>query len=189
MAEDREYGKQEAGHAWRPTRQEWVLGCGAVLLAVVLWLVLRPAGEAPWNDRAITANFQGLTIQKPVAPEEAGQTQGDVHVVIRYRLKNGTGKAYPMPEPTHGVLMKSLTGGGWQEVDSVLWDQRMKIPAGKTAEVEFDMAVPSSDEGVSEDPEQGKDVMAAGMARLRSIENLTFFDYERHYVIHLPRGW
>ncbi|HEX3662068.1 MAG TPA: hypothetical protein VHU89_11585 [Acidobacteriaceae bacterium] len=168
---------------------DWVLGTGVIVLGVLTWLALRPSGEAPWNDRAIVAKFQTLTIQKPVAPEEAGQTEGDVHVLIRYRLSNSTNKAYPIPEPKHGVLMKSVAGGGWQEVDSVLWDQHLTIPARKTADVEFDMAIPSSDEGASEDPEQQKDLGAAGMERLRSIENLTFFDYKHHYVIHLPRGW
>jgi hypothetical protein len=155
----------------------------------VLWLTLRPSGEPPWNDKAIAADFQTLTIQKPDGPVEAGQTPGDVHVVFRYRLRNSTARTYRVPEPKSGVLMKSVAGGGWQEVDSVLWDNHLSIPARKTADVEFDMAIPSTDPGAPEELSEQKDLAAAAMARLQSIENLTFFDYEHHYVIHLPRGW
>lgn len=167
-----------------------MLGVGLVVLALSLWLALRRPGETPWDDKAIAADFQTLTIQKPVAPEEAGQTSGDVHVLIRYRLRNSTGREYRVPEPKHGVLMKSVTGGGWQEVDSVMWDNHLSVPARKTADVEFDMAIPSTDSGApDEDLKQQKDLAEAAMTRLRSIDNLTFFDYEHHYVIHLPRGW
>jgi hypothetical protein len=178
-----------ANRAWRPTRLDWILGFGLVVLALSLWLALRRPGEAPWDDKAIAADFQTLTIQKPIAPEEAGQTAGDVHVLIRYRLRNSTGREYRVPEPKHGVLMKSVAGGGWQEVDSVLWDAHLAVPARKTADVEFDMAIPSTDPGAPEELRQQKDLAAAGMAKLRSIEDLAFFDYEHHYVIHLPRGW
>ncbi|HEX3986069.1 MAG TPA: hypothetical protein VHX13_05595 [Acidobacteriaceae bacterium] len=171
------------------TRLEWALGCALAVLGLVLWLTLRPSGEPPWNDKAIAADFQTLTIQKPDGPVEAGQTPGDVHVVFRYRLRNSTARTYRVPEPKSGVLMKSVAGGGWQEVDSVLWDNHLSIPARKTADVEFDMAIPSTDPGAPEELSEQKDLAAAAMARLQSIENLTFFDYEHHYVIHLPRGW
>ncbi|MGA7525306.1 MAG: hypothetical protein WBW84_22845 [Acidobacteriaceae bacterium] len=181
--------QEKAQSRWRLTGLDWALGCGLIVLGVALWLLLRPAREAPWNDRAIAADFQTLRIEKPVAPEEAGQTPGDVHVIFLYRLRNLTNKAYQMPEPRHGVLMKSVTGGGWQEVDSVLWDRDLTIPAGKAADVEFDMAIPSTDEDAAEDPQQQKDLVAAGMARLRPIRELAFFDYAHRYVIHLPKGW
>jgi len=181
--------KEEPERARRRAGSRWALGAGLLVLGVVLWLVLRPAGEAPWNDRAIAADFQTLTIQKPVGPEEAGRTPGDVHVVMRYRLRNSTNKTWQVPEPKSGVLMKSVAGGKWQEVDSVVWDNHLSVPAGKTADVEFDMAIPSTDPGAPEETSQQKDLAEATMARLRLIENLTFFDYEHHYVIHLPRGW
>jgi hypothetical protein len=168
------------------TGTDWALGVSLVVLALVLWFALRPWRETPWNDKAIAAEFQTLTIQKP---ETGAQTPGDVHVVIRYRLRNSTGHEYRVPEPKHGVLMKSLAGGGWQEVDSVLWDNHLSVPAQQTADVEFDMAIPSTDPGAPEELRGQKELAEAGMSRLRSIENLTFFDYEHHYVIHLPRGW
>lgn len=171
------------------TRLDWVVGTGLLALVVVLWLVLRPSGDVPWNDKAIAADFQTLTIQKAEGPEEAGRTPGDVHVLLRYRLRNSTAHEYRIPEPKHGVLMKSVEGGKWQEVDSVLWDDHLLVPARKTADVEFDMAIPSTDPGAPEEMKEQKDLAAAAMARMGSIENLTFFDYEHHYVIHLPRGW
>ena len=171
------------------TRWEWTLAAGLLALGAVLWLALRPSGDAAWDDKAIAADFQTLTIQKPVGPEETGQTPGDVHVLLWYRLRNSTGHAYRIPEAKHGVLMKSVAGGKWQEVDSVLWDDHLLVPARKTAEVEFDMAIPSTDPGAPEESKEQKDLAAAAMARMGSIENLTFFDYEHHYVIHLPRGW
>lgn len=172
------------------TRVEWAVVAGLLALGVVLGLVLRPSGEAPWDDKAIAAEFQTLTIQKAVGPEEAGQTPGDVHVVVRYRLRNATDQAYQVPEPKHGVLMRSMAAGGaWQEVDSVLWNQHLTIPARQAAEVEFDMAIPSTDEDAPEDPQEQQDVVAAGMARLRPIRELVFVDYAHRYVIHLPRGW
>lgn len=186
MAETSTEGQQRER---RPTRMRWVLACGLVVLGVALWLVLRPSGDAPWNDRAIAADFQTLTIQKAEAPVEAGQTPGDVHVIFRYRLRNLTNKPYQVPEPRHGVLMKSVTGGGWQEVDSVLWDQHLTIPARNAADVEFDMAIPSTDPGAPEDLPQQKDLAAAGMERLHTIGELAFFDYAHRYVIHLPKGW
>jgi hypothetical protein len=182
----------ELSRGWRPTKLDWALGAGVVMLGLLAWLALRPSGEAPWDDKAIAADFQTLTIQKPIGPIEAGQTPGDVHVLIRYRLRNSTGHEYRVPEPKHGVLMKSAPGGKWQEVDSVLWDNHLSVPARKTADVEFDMAIPSTDPGdpgAPEEMKEQKDLAAAGMARLRSIEDLAFFDYEHHYVIHLPRGW
>lgn len=176
-------------HGWRPTRAEWALGAGVLVMGILLWYVLRPSDEAAWNDSAIAAEFQTLTIQKAVAPEEAGRTPGDVHVVFRYKLRNSTNKAYEVPEPRHGILMKSVAGGGWQEVDSVLWDKHLAVPARKAVDVEFDMAIPSTDPGAPEEPQGEKDLAAVAMARLRPIEDLAFFDYEHHYVIHLPRGW
>jgi hypothetical protein len=180
---------RRASWGWRSVWLDCSLGAALVVLGLLTWLALRPSGEAPWNDKAIAAEFQTLTIQKPVAPDEAGQTPGDVHVLIRYRLRNSTAHEYRVPEPRHGVLMKSVTGAGWQEVDSVLWDNHLSVPARKTADVEFDMSIPSTDPGAPEELRQQKDLAAAGMAKLRSIEGLAFFDYEHHYVIHLPRGW
>lgn len=190
MAEtSRDRRSETPGGGWHLTRLDWALAGGLIVLAAALWLALRPSREAPWNDRAIAADFQTLTIQKPEAPAEAGQTPGDVHVIFRYRLRNLTNKPYQVPEPTHAVLMKSVSGGGWQEVDSVLWDQHLTIPARKAADVEFDMAIPSTDPGAPEDLRQQKDVAAAGMEHLRGMGDLAFFDYAHRYVIHLPKGW
>ena len=178
-----------AGSGWRPTRMEWLLGGALVLLGLALWFGLRRSGDAPWNDKAIAADFQTLTIQKPDGPPEAGQTPGDVHLIFRYRLRNLTNKAWQVPEPKVGVLMKSVSGGGWQEVDSVLWDNHLTIPARKAAEVEFDMAIPSTDPGAPEPPKDNSELAAAGTQRLRQIGDLALFDYQRRYVIHLPKGW
>lgn len=179
----------EPGGQHRPAWQVWALGAAVIVLGVALWLALRPSRPIPWNDRAITADFQSLTIQKPVSPEEAGATPGDVHVVFAYKLTNATDHTYELPEPKHGVLMKSVTGGGWQDVDSVEWEQHLKIRARQSVEVEFDMAIPSTDPGAPEDLPHQKDLAAAGMERVRGIGGLEFFDYEHHYVIHLPKGW
>ncbi|MFZ0629830.1 MAG: hypothetical protein WA399_13995 [Acidobacteriaceae bacterium] len=168
---------------------KWVLAASLVAVGLLAWLMLRPKSEPPWNDTAIAADFQTLTIQKPVGPEEAGQTPGDLHVIFRYQLRNLTNKSWQIPEPKNGVLMKKVAGGGWQEVDSVLWDNHLTIPARKAAVVEFDMAIPSTDPGAPEEPRDEKELAAAGTERLRHIGDLAFFDYERHYVIHLPKGW
>ena len=77
-----------------------------------------------------------------------------------------------------------MAGGGFGAVG-----QSPLRPGAETADVEIDMAIPSTDPGAPEVLKEQKDLAAAGMARLRSIENLAFYDYEHHYVIHLPRGW
>lgn len=189
MAVNQQNPKDFASPGWRPTRIEWLLGGALLVLGLALWLGLRNSGDAPWDDKAIAADFQTLTIQKPDGPAEAGQTPGDVHLIFRYRLRNLTNKPYQVPEPKVGVLMKSVTGGGWQEVDSVLWDNHLTIPARKAAEVEFDMAIPSTDPGAPEEPKDQKELAAAGTQRLHQMGDLAFFDYQRRYVIHLPKGW
>lgn len=189
MAVNQQNPNSPATSGSRSVRMEWLLGGALVILGLALWLGLRHSGEAPWNDQAIAADFQTLTIQKPDGPAEAGQTPGDVHLIFHYRLRNLTDKAWQVPEPKLGVLMKSVTGGGWQQVDSVLWDNHLTIPARKAAEVEFDMAIPSTDPGAPEPPKDQKELAAAGTERLHHMGDLAFFDYQRRYVIHLPKGW
>lgn len=162
-----------------------LLGC--LLLGVVLWLVLRSPAELPWDNQAITARFQDLTIQQP-APDL--QKPGDVHVILSYALTNLTGHDYRIPAPSLGVLMKHLPEGGLQEVDSVSWDSQALIPARKTANVQFDVTIPAPSNDAGPEPEHPQqDLGTLGSERLRGIRGLVFFDYGRHYSIELPRGW
>lgn len=150
------------------------------LLAGVVWYILRPSREEPWNAHAITATFADLTTQP---------SGNDVHLIFRYNLTNNTKKNFRLPAPTLGALMRKLPDGKLKEVDSAEWESVL-IPAGKTVSEEFDLSIdPTRYDLTPEEMRVHQALLSFAAERLQNYRALAFFDYGEHYWIDLPRGW
>lgn len=159
----------------------WMAVATVVLLSVVGWAAWRYWQDGPWNNRAISAEFRDMIVQR--------QNDKDVHLLLHYKLRNATHKDYRLASPQLGVLMWRAAEGEMQEIDSVVWEP-VAIPAGKTVEAEFDVTLASAEDWTREDSNHSDgELKELADQELSRMEGLVFFDYGKRYWIDLPRGW
>jgi len=180
--EQRTLAAERTGH---PHKRVWLALFAVAVLAVALFASRSRWWPQPaWDANAIAAHFVDVTVEKG---------ERDVHVVFHYALTNSTGQVYRMPPPSVGVLMAHMPEGGLHAMDSVVWEPTA-IPAGKTVNAEFDVALdpltaePYPDLSADELHERGalNDFARRHLARMRG---LVFMDYQKRYSIELPQGW
>ncbi|MFP5230079.1 MAG: hypothetical protein ACLGXA_20875 [Acidobacteriota bacterium] len=152
-----------------------------VALTVAGWMAWRHWEDGRWDNQAIAAQFKDFTVQR--------QNERDVHLLLRYRLTNATRTPYQLAPPQHGVLMRRVPEGDLEEIDSVVWEP-IVIPAGKTADAEFDVTLPSAQDAAGTTPApDDQDLKDFANHELAHMQGLVFFDYGKRYWIDLPKGW
>lgn len=177
---------ETAGSEARQRRYWPVIAACAVafLLALIGWNRVHWAPSNSWDLGAIRARFTDMTLQTQ---------EREVHLIFRYALTNTTRRSYRIPPPAVGVLMTRVPEGGMHQMESVRWDP-VVIPAGKTVNAQFDVALdpltaePYPDLSADELQQQGalNEFAQRHLARMRG---LVFFDYQKRYSIELPQGW
>ncbi|HLJ77535.1 MAG TPA: hypothetical protein VKT75_08980 [Acidobacteriaceae bacterium] len=163
----------------------------AILLTIsaliAVWLAHRPK---PWNSTAITAKPNHLVV------ETAGE---ELHFRFRYALTNHTGGDYIVVGPENAALMKKIPeDSSLQRLDGATWDDTLRIPAGQSVNVIFDVPIKLADFNTSaadlNGDDQSSDQMPAKYSqfvgsRLKEMNGLVLIDYANRYRIDLPRDW
>ena len=163
----------------------------AILLTIsaliAVWLAHRPK---PWNSTAITARPNHLVV------ETAGE---ELHFRFRYALTNHTGADYIVVGPENAALMKKIPeDSSLQRLDGATWDDTIRIPAGQSVNVIFDVPIKLADFNTSaadlNGDDQSSDQMPAKYSqfvgsRLKEMNGLVLIDYANRYRIDLPRDW
>lgn len=179
--------------AWKKTVLVSVgFGAGfAVLLAisasVAIWLAHRPL---PWTSTAITAKPTHLVV------ETSGE---ELHFRFRYALTNHTSSDYIVVGPPNAALMKKIPeDSSLQRLDGANWDNTVRIPAGQSVNVVFDVPIRLADYNTTAAELNAADPNSEKMpaqysqfvsSRLKEMNGLVLIDYANRYRIDLPRDW
>jgi hypothetical protein len=154
----------------------------AVILGIVVWWSGRPAKPKPWNTHAIT----------PAGKNELEvQTRGEVfHLQPKCNLKNNTGKDYRMAAESGTLMLVNPDNGGLEKLDDATWDRTIVIPAGRTANVKFDIPYNLGEYGetASNLADMNK-LTAFADKRMKRMKDLKFLDYIERYEIDCPNSW
>lgn len=159
----------------------------SLVALVALWSAHRPK---PWNSTAITAKPTHLVV------ETSGE---ELHFHFRYALSNHTGSDYFVAGLQNAALMKKLPeDGSLQRLDGASWDDTIRIPAGQSVNVVFDVPIKLADFNTTADELNSEDQNSGGMPakysdfvdkRLKEMDGLVLIDYADRYRIELPRDW
>ena len=159
----------------------------AIAASIAVWLAHRPR---PWNSTAITAKPTHLVV------ETAGE---ELHFRFRYALTNHTGSDYIVVGPENAALMKRIPeDSSLQRLDGATWDDTIRVPAGQSVNVVFDVPVRLADYNTTaadlNSADSNSDAMPARYSqfidsRLREMNGLVLIDYANRYRIDLPRDW
>lgn len=159
----------------------------AISTAIAGWLAHRPR---PWTSTAITAKPTHLVV------ETSGE---EMHFQFRYALTNRTGSDYIVAGPPNAALMKKIPeDASLQRLDGATWDDTIRIPAGQSVNVVFDVPIRLADYNTTAADLNGGDPDSDQMpakysqfveSRLKEMNGLVLIDYVDHYRIDLPRNW
>lgn len=144
----------------------------------------------PWSSTAITAKPTHLVV------ETSGE---ELHFRFRYALTNHTGADYIIMGPQNAALMKKIPeDGSLQRLDGANWDDTIRIPAGQSVNVVFDVPIRLADYNTSAAELNGGDANSDQMpaqysqfvtSRLKEMNGLVLIDYANKYRVDLPRNW
>lgn len=167
-------------------------GAGFALVLVIsasiaTWLAHRPR---PWSSTAITAKPTHLVV------ETSGE---ELHFRFRYALANHTGSDYIVVGPENAALMKKIPGdSSLQRLDGANWDDTIRIPAGQSVNIVFDVPIKLADYNTTAEDLNSADPSSEAMpakysqfvdSRLKEMNGLVLIDYANRYRIDLPRDW
>lgn len=159
----------------------------AISFSVAGWLAHRPK---PWTSTAITAKPTHLVV------ETSGE---ELHFRFRYALTNHTRSDYIVAGPENAALMKRIPeDSSLQRLDGAVWDDTIRIPAGQSVNVVFDVPIRLADYNTSAEELNSADANSNQMpakysqfvdSRLKEMNGLVLIDYVNKYRIDLPRDW
>jgi hypothetical protein len=156
-------------------------------LAVTLAIIYIAAVEylsspTPWNKKAITAQYSGLTIQK-FGP--ASDTRIDV--IYQYRIHNSGKHDYTLSQPPIGQLMTNPNDGKDRSVlKDATWPPGITVPANQTINIAFTVSYQLANfNAIAADLEDEKKLAEFVDSRLNA-SSLVFIDYGARYEIALP---
>lgn len=159
----------------------------AISAAVAVWLAHRPR---PWTSTAITAKPTHLVVET---------TGEELHFQFRYALTNHTGADYIVVGPQNAALMKRIPeDSSLQRLDGATWDDTIRIPAGQSVNVVFDVPIRLADYNTTaadlNSADSNSDAMPAKYSqfvdsRLKEMNGLVLIDYANRYRIDLPKDW
>jgi len=155
-----------------------VVTLAAMLIAAVEYL----SSPTPWNKKAITAQYAGLTIQR-FGPA----SDPSMDVIYKYRIHNSNKYDYALSQPPIGRLMAKLKGGKDLSVlKDATWDPAIMIPANKTVDITITLPYRLADFNTSAaDLDDEKKLAEFADSRLNA-SSLVFIDYGHRYEIDLP---
>lgn len=159
----------------------------AISASIAVWLAHRPR---PWSSTAITARPTHLVV------ETSGE---ELLFHFRYALTNHTGSDYIVVGPQNAALMKKIPeDSSLQRLDGASWDDTIRIPAGQSVNVVFDVPIKLADYDTTAEALNTADPNSAAMpaqysqfvaSRLKEMNGLVLIDYANRYRIELPRNW
>lgn len=150
------------------------------LIAVVLvWHTSRPRPAGPWNQQAITAQFDGLYAEI-----------GDRVVAnFRYTVLNNTEKDYYFPANRENVFKVLVKEQGLSPDDTLKWDAGIYIPVKQKVNVSFKLAFDYTKEYPMEERENTDKLNKFIKKQAEELDGFAILDPVNRYEVRFPGGW
>ncbi|HLF86449.1 MAG TPA: hypothetical protein VI584_05150 [Nitrospiria bacterium] len=150
------------------------------LIAVVfVWHTSRPRPAVPWNQKAITAQFDGLYAEI-----------GDRVVAnFRYTVLNNTEKDYYFPANKEDVFKVLAKGQGLSHDDTLKWDAGIYIPVRQKVNVSFKLDFDYTQEYPMEERDNKEKLNKFIKRQAEGLDGFVILDPVNRYEIRFPGGW
>lgn len=150
----------------------------AAILGAILWWSNRPVKPKPFNARAITASYSGLSI---------GVTGDVFHFTLTYGLRNNTDRDYELPI-VGGFMIVNPENKGLDTIEGVKWDSSTIIPPGQTVNLKFEIPYQLQEYNqTGADLVPDKKEIEFAQRRMKEMGGFRFFDGTNRYEIDFPK--
>lgn len=159
-------------------------GAGAaVTLAIIVFVAMSYlSGPSPWNKKAITAQYAGLTIQR-FGPA----SDPSMDVIYKYRIHNSSKYDCTLSQPPIGRLMaRPKDGKDLSVLNGATWEPGITIPANETLDITFTTSYRLADFNTTAAELDDEKKLAEFVDARLNASSLVFIDYGARYEIELP---
>ena len=155
-----------------------VVTLAAMLIAAVEYL----SSPAPWNKKAITAQYAGLTIQRFGPASDAS-----IDVIYKYQIHNSSKYDYTLSQPPIGRLMaRPKDHNDLSALKDATWAPGITIPANKTVDITFTFPYRLADFNTTAADLDDEKKLAQFVETRLNASSLVFIDNGARYEIDLP---
>jgi hypothetical protein len=155
----------------------------ATLVAIYIAAVEYLSSPKAWDRKSITAEYEGLTIQRFGPSSDAS-----MDCSYNYRIHNSNKYSYTLSQPPIGQLMAKPQDGKEPTVlKDATWPPGITVPAKQTVSATFTFSYRLADFNVTEAQLNDDKKLAEFIdSRLKSVRSLAFVDYGYSIEIDLP---